>query len=320
METAFFCYTIAMLLVFASAGMISLSSYLVSRKRSYLFLTGFFLFYALDLSLIFQYEYFGLNVTMTAEEFYGIDAAWLKTLLSLGALQSLWMLACDFLDERRPALLVAPAIVFLLVQALTLVVVPEGPWRQWAYYSERQFAMMAGLAFVVWRAKRSDRKVLRIVAKRYRTPLAVVACLLVLVVAEDTATILLLDPPLSGSSFPLYLSERNFTENVLSLVLAFFTFRASAKTLRLRFNEPPHSDAPEVEKHVDDNLSAYAARFGLTQREKEILRLVLLGKSNQNMANELHLALGTVKTHVHNILKKTGQESRQTLFQDFWSS
>lgn len=320
METAFFCYTIAMLLIFSAAGMIALSSYFVSRKRAYLFVMGFFLFYVLDLSLIFQYEYLGLDLTMTIEDFYSIDHAWLKTLFALGTLQCLWLALCDQIEEKRPALIVAPAITFLIVQALTLLVVPEGPWQQWAYYTERQFAMAGGLSYALWRSRKPDEKVLRILVRRNRKLIAATVCLIALVIVEDTANILVLEPPLGGSSFPLYLSERSFSENVLSLVLAFCTFRASAKALKLRFNDPPHSDAPQVEKHVDDNLSAYAARFGLTQREKEILRLVLLGKSNQNMASELQLALGTVKTHVHNILKKTGQESRQSLFQDFWKS
>ena len=42
----------------------------------------------------------------------------------------------------------------------------------------------------------------------------------------------------------------------------------------------------------------------LTVRELEILRLIRAGASNQAIANELMIELGTVKNHVHNILKK----------------
>lgn len=42
------------------------------------------------------------------------------------------------------------------------------------------------------------------------------------------------------------------------------------------------------------------------------------GKDNQNIASSLQLALGTVKAHVHNILKKTGTTTRQELAQLFW--
>jgi len=48
------------------------------------------------------------------------------------------------------------------------------------------------------------------------------------------------------------------------------------------------------------------------------LRLVVLGKSNQEIADELFLAVDTVKTHIHNILVKTEQQNRTTLILHFW--
>lgn len=48
----------------------------------------------------------------------------------------------------------------------------------------------------------------------------------------------------------------------------------------------------------------------LSERELEILRLVAEGMSNQQIADHMVIALGTVKTHVHNIYGKLGVESR----------
>lgn len=45
---------------------------------------------------------------------------------------------------------------------------------------------------------------------------------------------------------PLYISERNFSENFLMLAFAFFSLREAGATLRLRFKEPPASENPEV--------------------------------------------------------------------------
>jgi two-component system, NarL family, response regulator len=42
----------------------------------------------------------------------------------------------------------------------------------------------------------------------------------------------------------------------------------------------------------------------LTNREQEILALVSMGKSNQEIANTLFIAAGTVRVHVHAILSK----------------
>ena len=42
----------------------------------------------------------------------------------------------------------------------------------------------------------------------------------------------------------------------------------------------------------------------LTVRENQIYHLILLGKSNQKIGDELFISINTVKTHVAKILKK----------------
>lgn len=48
----------------------------------------------------------------------------------------------------------------------------------------------------------------------------------------------------------------------------------------------------------------------LTLREEEILRLIALGRTNAEIAEELFIAMPTVKTHVGRILMKTGARDR----------
>ena len=56
--------------------------------------------------------------------------------------------------------------------------------------------------------------------------------------------------------------------------------------------------------------SAGAAGFGLTSREREVLRLVAVGRSNREIANELFISPKTASVHVSNILGKLGAASR----------
>ena len=51
----------------------------------------------------------------------------------------------------------------------------------------------------------------------------------------------------------------------------------------------------------------------LTARELEIVRLVALGRSGPEIADELHIAHDTVRTHVRNAMTKTGARSRAQL-------
>ena len=48
----------------------------------------------------------------------------------------------------------------------------------------------------------------------------------------------------------------------------------------------------------------------LTPREREVLELIGDDYSNQQIADELYIEVGTVKNHVHNILKKLDVSSR----------
>ncbi|MBE9008921.1 response regulator transcription factor [Pseudanabaenaceae cyanobacterium LEGE 13415] len=48
----------------------------------------------------------------------------------------------------------------------------------------------------------------------------------------------------------------------------------------------------------------------LTKREQEILKLVALGKSNPEIADELYITPGTVRVHIHAILHKLNVRDR----------
>ena len=48
----------------------------------------------------------------------------------------------------------------------------------------------------------------------------------------------------------------------------------------------------------------------LSQRELEVLQLISDGASNREIAQELVLAIGTVKKHISNIFGKLGVSSR----------
>jgi len=48
----------------------------------------------------------------------------------------------------------------------------------------------------------------------------------------------------------------------------------------------------------------------LSEREIEVLRLVTLGLSNQEIAERLFISAGTAKTHIHNLCGKLGAHNR----------
>ena len=80
---------------------------------------------------------------------------------------------------------------------------------------------------------------------------------------------------------------------------------ATAKLFRtLRRNLPSQEGIPN---RVDINQGLLDP---LTPREIEILTLMALGRSNQEIATELFISLPTVKTHVGKVLAKTNSRDR----------
>lgn len=51
----------------------------------------------------------------------------------------------------------------------------------------------------------------------------------------------------------------------------------------------------------------------LTPREQDVLRLISSGSTNREIAQELYIAEGTVKTHVTQLLNRLGLRNRDQL-------
>ncbi|MGH2408906.1 MAG: response regulator transcription factor, partial [Chloroflexota bacterium] len=53
----------------------------------------------------------------------------------------------------------------------------------------------------------------------------------------------------------------------------------------------------------------------LTERERDVLRLLAAGRSNHEIARALYVEVNTVKTHVKNLYAKLGVHSRVQVIQ-----
>jgi DNA-binding NarL/FixJ family response regulator len=67
----------------------------------------------------------------------------------------------------------------------------------------------------------------------------------------------------------------------------------------------PDDLAAEPPRQIESTPS-----FGLSTRERQVLKLVAKGKSNQEIADSLFISLPTTKVHVHSILTKLNLDSR----------
>lgn len=98
------------------------------------------------------------------------------------------------------------------------------------------------------------------------------------------------------------------SEAVLLLVVLYqFSQRISLRTAAVAQEEEPSAAAP------DSQLDAFIVAFRLSEKEAEVLRLTVRGRSRQRIAEALYVSAGSVNTYFHRIYQKTEVHSRQEL-------
>lgn len=202
--------------------------------------------------------------------------------------------------------------LLIVTYAAVLICIPmisQHDWMVFVYYFITQFLVIfiSVWGLVVLRTTESsfDRGVVRRILLYF-------LCMSILVLVEDSFVIFFLDR-FDGPRMKI--NNRNFSENLLYLGLAWPIFRYTAARLKkvsAPAAEPEAEKAPEPDREQRD-FDSFAVTYNLTEREQEILVRLLQSKSQQEIGDELIIALGTVKTHVHNIYQKTDSANRSQL-------
>lgn len=116
-----------------------------------------------------------------------------------------------------------------------------------------------------------------------------------------------------GSALVATLAGRGERVLALALSLARTDLPAREATLLVQaLRRQPSKEVRDRARRLDLGAGALVTRLflELTPREEEILALLAEGYSNEQVARRLVLSVGTVKTHVHRILAKTGTGGR----------
>lgn len=319
MNEVWFCYTMLFILMCLFSASMSLSAYFVSHRTTYLGVMAFFLAFCLETSLIFLDEYSYLKPETLAEIVtFPFMHPWFKLAFSTLFIMSVWWVVLEYVERRTWLRIAVPCGICVLVQAVVVVAVQDSRLSQWIFYGVRDLCVASALAYGFWAYRRTGDEALRQHLLRMRKPYLVFAVMITLVFVEDSVMMYYLAPQITDLSFTYHLSERNMCENAAVIFCAVLAIRSAADTLSIRFHEPPTGATTKVQQRAHTQLARYADRHALTPRERDVLALLLEGKDNQNIASALTLSLGTVKAHVHNILKKTDHASRQELTRDFW--
>ena len=284
-------------------------------KRPILIALGtMFAVYLLDNTVVF--------CTEIVPEFAGVyDQMFLET-PSVKTVYFIVLVGCLLyaLHCAIPAFTLRQVGILIFVYGAVLICVPmisRHEWMVFSYYFITQFLVIAVsvCGLVVLRSAESsfDRGMVKRILRYF-------LCMSLLVLAEDSFVIFFLDRFYGPR---MKINNRNFSENVLYMGLAWPVIRHTLSRLKQRtadrHGEAEAEPLPEPDRSRMDYYT-FAAAYSLTEREQEILTHLLQSKSQQEISETLIIALGTVKTHIHNIYQKTGCTNRSQIiakYQEF---
>ncbi len=354
MDGFFFAYTLAVLAVCLVSTVLQAMAWSVKRSRAFVAAGWFFSAYFVELGVIFLDEHLHQNVVFPTEAYYAVTYPVARVAIACMLWGSLWAWVLTAVDAYSRKRLLWPVTLFAAAQVACLALLPYGALRQFLFYTCRQVfcAAMGLFAWRAWRAAPTDEQ--RAWMGRHRRLLLFFMVGVALTVAEDSLVILVMEPAKSGGAAPLPLRAQLLRERAHGgagrgpgphrlegdLVPPDGHARGTSHPPAPAVPTAPATAAPVAEtvaaaapataavppasgdtfsSHVDELMPRFASAHGLTTREREVLGLVLEGRTNQQMADALVVSVGTVKTHVHNIVRKCDAENRADLKELFWS-
>jgi len=327
MDFAWFIYTIALMVACVTACSTGVVVWVLARRRDSLVAALGFLLYAFDMGIILFDEYVRTKPLGDIYLDSGLTHPVFQVLLNAALLWSLWIWAGSRLGAPMSLRLCITS--FLAVFAVSALLAPVGKgaglMRALSYWGFRDAVVMASIVRVLWRSASSPSEAERSDLARMRASFGVAMGLSIAALVEDVANMVFIRPDYSVkwvSDLIWHLTERNLSENLLVVWLALLMARTARLTMMIYSRHPTHDERRLSDERIrpdfDARLLAFCDQYGMSNREREVLSLVLCGNDTQNIASELTISTGTVKAHLHRIYKKAGIGSRKELLESFW--
>lgn len=334
--TLSFIYNIFQIVIFTSILAIGSLIYLRRKEKIAGAIAGLFLFYLTDTVMIFMTEF--LPDFMSWYDVNFIRTPSLKMVMFVGV--GFFTLLCwSFLTGSN---FTGAQGIVLFALGLWLVFIPlltEGAVGSFLFYSGYQVFSISVSVFAIRQLRKIDAGRLLVPAGRIRSLLALTIIFSTLIMLEDCYVIFRLDN-YDVTAGALHIYYRNISEDALRFIysgwaLSLFFSRTAAnpsaiaavaslplaepEPLRRKSDQTMPVQPAAIQTPVEYKRMKYARALTLTDREEDVLDLILDGKSNQEISTELHISIGTVKAHVHGIFRKAKVTHRYELSAQFES-
>ncbi|OFU64083.1 helix-turn-helix transcriptional regulator [Enterococcus sp. HMSC14A10] len=305
---AIFVYNILLIILYSITMAFAINSYLKEKNKLFLLISLYLAFFIFDNIIIYMTEFINSFAQSYDQAFMSAPAV--KTIIFMGNAFFSVSIIAELRKEKLKTLHYG-LLIILAVWMITTPLMPNSAFKVWLYYLGNQVFLFY-LGFYCWRG---TKKELPDINEGYLKKLAIINILFsILIVIEDSFVIFNVD---QYSSLATKISNRSLSEDIFSIIVCLLLLHFFLKERQVDGETSPE----EQEQSILIQRFCHAHQF--TQRETEIFELLLFHHTNQEIADQLFLSLGTVKTHVHNIFIKLEIKKRTqifALFEDFQAS
>ena len=327
-------YNLALLTTYTAVVSFVCCFYILKRQVYSLSLAGLFSFYLLDTVIIFMTE-----VIPSFSEWYNhifLSVPAIKTILYLSMAFFTLSTWNAWLDRKFSPIQVA-ALLCLGLWYLLIPMLPNSAGKIYLYYLAYQVfsIVMSILGLRLLRGTSVDQRERYTVLRRL---LLLTIAWSLLIIAEDSYVIFFVD---RYSEPTVSIQNRNICEDTLRLLYTVVLSRQMLKMNKLPTPASPQggedpqgvevaapalSTVAEAEAEAGEGedrlaaqvrLEAFAQSINLTERELEVVSLILEDQSTQQISETLFISIGTVKAHIHNIFQKAGVTRRYELLRQY---
>lgn len=298
-----FIYNILLIILYSVTMAFAINFYLKEKNKLFLLISTYLAFFIFDNIIIYMTEFINSFAHSYDQAFMSAPAV--KTIIFLGnAFFSVSIIAA--LRKEKLKALHYGLLIALAVWMISVPLLPNSAFKVWLYYLANQL-FLGYLGFYCWRG---SKKALPAMNQSYLKKLTLINVFFsIVIVLEDSFVIFNID---QYSSLTTKIYNRSISEDIFSIVICLLLFHFFLKN-------QPETEAPE-DQDTTLSIRQFCTAYQFTKREAEIFALLLAHQTNQEIADQLFLSLGTVKTHVHNIFIKLDIKKRtqiSPLFEEY---
>jgi len=327
MSTTIFIFDIVLIIIFACSCTINVTAY-CETKHAREFETGMLMFFfCLNSMIIFMSEFL-LKLPLFEGAYNVLTYFSVKVICGI-AISTLYMLLTISLLEKKICILHAVIMMPMICVTVYVGDLNESVRQHWIFYTIRQIYLACFVfSYFIRYAFAKDREY-KIRIREYRPLFLISGLFSVLIFTEDSMVIYHFQYVINTLNLKVFM-EHNLSEDIFFVILAIFGVKNGFSQL-IQKREPaeimdpgiPLPDPAVCEGKTICPEDPFIRAYGLSNRQRDVLYLLVKDKTYQEMGKELGLSVGTVKFHAHGIYEKTDSRNRAELidkYENFYKS